>query len=706
MKNRYILSALLLVFLSASLSAQDSVGQTGSTTTLGEDEFTTGGASNASFLLQGLDPSLWMDWSSGRASAVSTPSLRGFQSYSGTTPLVIVDGVEGSLDRVRPEDIKDITILKDAAAAAIYGARAAAGAIVVSTKDGSGPKSIRASVNGGLSGRTHGHGSSYYSSSRRTASAMASAEGGDNSLRYYVGANAYGEDGEIDRSYGDNGYGNLSVRANFEAKVFKWLRYSLNANYAYTTESLPYWQGYDVLEEALAGESADMYAQAMLSGYNFCKSSDHYAMFKNSLEAVLGPDFTARVSYAFTHEYLFRQKRSSPVDGVSEDIAPNRYLEERGNSKQNSLDAYLRYSHIFGTDHGVTARVGFDYQDAEGKDLDVFVGGLIDPDISALTVGDSDFTIDEGVSKYAQEGVYGSASYAFRQKYFIDATLRADASSRFFSGDKWALSPAVSAAWLISEEQFFEAAKDIVGLLKLRYSFSSTANQRVSYLYPYLTFIELNKPLDGWILSRGQQTEYTDFAYRGNEDLKWERVLTHDVGLDAGFLGGRLSFGADFFLRDISDMITYERTLPGVYGGIALTNSGTLRTLGTELSLKWSDKVELGGKPLRYTSSLSASAYDSEISDFPLSKTPDLPDKTLAFRALAQWNGLDAKLLLHAASDPGYTSLAVAGVGYSFGLGENSPLKSLRIGVDARNLASSSACPLPSVVMANVSVKF
>lgn len=706
MKKRYFLSALILFCLPAFLFAQD--GQGTAVTVLDAEEFSSHPAPNASALIQGLDPALWMNYSSGRASAVGTPSLRGFLSYSGTTPLVLIDGVESSMDRLNPDDIKSITILKDAAAAAVYGARAAAGAIVVSTKDGTGGDSIKATANGGILGSTRD--ARYYSSARRTASASASAVGGDSNLRYYVGANAYGEDGELDRNYGDNGFGNLSLRANADAKVFKWLRYSLNAHYAYTTEALPYWQGYNVLEEGLDGENAAQYENAMLSGNNFWKSKDHYAVFKNSLEAVFGPDLSAGVSYAFTNEYLFRQKRSSPVEGVSEEIAPNRYLEERGNSRQNYFDAYLCYSHLFEQRHKLSARAGFDFQNSEGKDLDVFVDNLIDPEISALTVGDGSFTIDEDLMNYAQAGVYGTASYSFEGKYFLDATVRGDASSRFSAGNKWAVSPSLSAAWLVSEEPFFDGVKETVNFLKLRYSYSSTANQRVCWLYPYLTILSLDNTAGGWILSRGEALKYSDFAQRGDDNLRWERVRSHDIGLDAAFLGSRLSLEADFFLRNTSDLLSYSRTLSGVYGGVALTNSGTLRTLGTEISLAWSDSVQLGEEPLRYRAGASVAAYDSRISEFPLTMKPDLPDyipsRLCTFRGEVQWNGLDARLLAYAADLPGYSAIGSVSVGYGFSFPQQFPIRLLRLSLEARNPLFSPECPLPSVVTAGLGVNF
>lgn len=701
------LSCLAIWFLSVPAAAQQ---------TYSREDFASSEAPSLAFALDGLDAALVTLQSSGNPSGEGLPALRGLSSVAGNTPLVLIDGVESTLEQVVPADVDRITVLKDAAAAAIYGARAAAGAILITTRTGKGfdgPRAdMKARASAGAAGKAF------------TDNVHLSARGGGDIFNYYLGAHYLGQASALDKRFGSGQYHNVGMVANFDARITKWLRYSLGVNYHFKDRSFPWWKGEGSYYEAGA-DLLPVYETVMAAGTGFNRNKEHGFVFRNALEATILREVTARVSYSVHNRYLIGQERVSPVDDIPEEIAPNRYRETRTDLVYSEADASLGWEHCFAGAHNLSLRAGYDWQDGSYKQIGVSVDDLVDPGISALSVGDNRFTITEPIRKTAQMGVYGRLSYDFKSRYSVEGIFREDGSSRYAPDHRWAPSFAGSLAWTVSEEPFFAGAKGVVSLLKLHYSYGNIASQLRDSAYPWLNTVSTGNALP-WMFTRGENATYNTFDDETVAGFTWERVLTHDVGLDAAFLGGRLTLSGDFFIRDTRDMLVPAKFMPGIIGaGNALIGAGAMHTLGYEVTLGWKDRAGNGAHPVTYSIAAGYGDTMSQLTAGP-AVTPTLlplPRGTYFLRGRADWRGLDFAAVLQGvgrfdtdyagSSLPGYFRVKHLSAGYTFDIRGLSFLRGIRVGVAAEDLMLMGSVPLllpaeplPARILGNLTFNF
>lgn len=203
----------------------------------------------------------------------------------------------------------------------------------------------------------------------------------------------------------------------------------------------------------------------------------------------------------------------------------------------------------------------------------------------------------------------GRVNYSFADKYLLQATLRADGSSRLAEGNKWEYFPGLSAGWRIIDEDFM-ADVGFLNELKLRVSYGSVGNTSVD---PYQTAGRLRRTVYAW-------DESPAFGYGlseiPNANLKWEVSSTIDVGLDFGLFDGRLSGSLDWYRTNTKDLLL-ERNLPysSGYNNI-LQNVGSTRTKGVELGLNANILNQVDG--LQWDVDFNISSYNEEITDLAL----------------------------------------------------------------------------------------
>lgn len=202
------------------------------------------------------------------------------------------------------------------------------------------------------------------------------------------------------------------------------------------------------------------------------------------------------------------------------------------------------------------------------------------PVTGALNSGNSE--------EYALESWFGRINYAFRKKYLVEGNIRDDASSRFSSSNRWALFPSASVGWRISEEPFFQPIKHVLSDLKIRGSWGKLGNQNIG-AYPYQATIAsgVNNTPNGTVnlnYTFGGQTVDGIAPLNGtNPNIKWETTTTTDVGVDGLLLDGKISFTADYFVRNTDDILlalpvanTFGLTAPVI-------NAGSVQNKGVEL---------------------------------------------------------------------------------------------------------------------------
>lgn len=250
-------------------------------------------------------------------------------------------------------------------------------------------------------------------------------------------------------------------------------------------------------------------------------------------------------------------------------------LDEKYNQvkKDQTLEAYLDYSHTFGGKHFLDVMAGYSWQHFYNETYDIKKKAT-----TGEVLGEFPFK-----TEYFLVSFFGRANYSFDNRFLLTATVRYDGTSRF-SNNKWGLFPSVAASWNLKNENWLKNS-DAVSALKLRLSWGRTGQQDLqSGDYPTLAKYRTNGS-DVSMLFGGQQViPITPLGY--NADLKWETTTTYNVGLDWGFAKGRIYGSIDAYRRDTYDLLNYTP----VAAGANLTNYldaniGNLTNIGVELDL-------------------------------------------------------------------------------------------------------------------------
>jgi len=692
--------------------------------------------------LQGADPSMYISFGSGSPDASQSITIRGNVSINSGSPLILVDGVEMELKYINPNDIASVSILKDASASAIYGAKASAGVILVTTKSGSanqGRAKINVSSNLSLvtpttstdfitSGydqvrlnnefynkyndhykinvdldelyarrndkvenperpwvvagedgywRYYGNFDWYhfiFNDKRLQQEYNVSANGGTENVKYYVSARYYDQEGVINQTFGDNRYRSFSFRGKMDANLTPRLHYSLNAAFAdnilkYTGEKdyeqaiwnygincSPAFSPYNpdgsivsLLTKSVHGFSRlqVQYGGALLSEAQHHKKDTRDLTLKNSLTYDIIPGcWTVTASYALNFMNRFNQFRSALWgSGVGPDqitvsqafdAARGKYMnadyyeEDHDNLFTHTVDAYSNFHKTIGDGHNLSATAGMQYYQYYYRGLVVRTNNMLDDGITAFktqnSISESIDRVSQNVNALKTLGFFARANYDYKGRYLAEVSFRADGSSRFAKGQRWAMFPSGSLGWRVSEEPFFEPAKSVMNNLKVRYSLGSLGNQQMSDYYPTWEVVTggsvTNYSLDGTT-----RINTANVSNPVSSDLTWETVTTNNLGFDFGFLGGRLNASADFYIRDTKNMLTESLTLPSVYGASTpKENCANLRTKGYELSVSWNDSFKLGSSDFIYGVSASLGDYIAVITKF------NNPNKSLSSR--------------------------------------------------------------------------
>jgi hypothetical protein len=194
-------------------------------------------------------------------------------------------------------------------------------------------------------------------------------------------------------------------------------------------------------------------------------------------------------------------------------------------------------------------------------------------------------------------GGFSRLNYVYKDRYLLEVNGRYDGSSKFPAHQRFAFFPSASAGWRISEEPFWNVSPKILSDVKLRGSYGSLGNGNIgSYFYQE----QLGVGLSSNILN-GTRPNFTSAPAAIPDGLTWETATTTDIGLDFKMLNDRLTFVADWYVRNTTDMYTIGLTPPAIFGATAPKgNYGSLETKGWELSLDWNDNLSLAQKPFGY----------------------------------------------------------------------------------------------------------
>jgi len=214
--------------------------------------------------------------------------------------------------------------------------------------------------------------------------------------------------------------------------------------------------------------------------------------------------------------------------------------------------------------------------------------------------------INSRFEKYSLASFMGRINYTFNGKYLLQATLRADGSSRLAPGNKWTNFPGLSAGWRVVDEPFM-ANINFLSDLKIRGSYGVVGNTSID---PYQTAGRLSKSVYSWDEANAAGFKLNEIP---NPDLTWEKSATVDVGVDFGLFDGRLSGTFDYYVTNTTDLLL-RRALPASSGyDLILSNIGATRTKGMELTLSANIVDSPGG--FKWDADFNLAHYKEEIVD-------------------------------------------------------------------------------------------
>ena len=238
------------------------------------------------------------------------------------------------------------------------------------------------------------------------------------------------------------------------------------------------------------------------------------------------------------------------------------------------------------------------------------------PDYMQLGVGEINKNNDGSGSASSMFSQFGRINYDLNGKYYLEATVRRDGSSKFGRNTRYGVFPAFSAAWAISQESFMASTNTWLDLLKLRVGYGTSGNDRMNDYNMFSTFASNNYmaayAIDG---SNTQATAGFQPSTRGSDDVSWETTKTLNIGLDVALLNNKVNLGLEVWNRITTDML-YRLPVPEVLGLATppFVNIGEMKNTGFDIELGYHDAL-MDGK-FTYGVNLTASHYKNEMVSF------------------------------------------------------------------------------------------
>jgi hypothetical protein len=270
---------------------------------------------------------------------------------------------------------------------------------------------------------------------------------------------------------------------------------------------------------------------------------------------------------------------------------PNSISVTKNKGYQNNVQGFLTYNLNLHNDHHFTVLQGGSYEEYRKDEFNATATNMITNDFFSLNFGDPlSKTNSDLVQTWALASMFGRFNYNFRDKYFFEASYRYDGSSRLAPENRWQVFPSFSAAWRINEEQFMKKIS-FVDNLKLRASWGQLGNGSVLGLYDYIPLLTSGLTTTNNLVFNNQRTQYFYQNTLPSPDKTWETVQQSNIGIDLGLFRNRLTITADYYVKRNKDMLA-TLNVPNIIGiNVGSVNIGELKSWGTELDIKWKDRI-------------------------------------------------------------------------------------------------------------------
>ncbi len=317
----------------------------------------------------------------------------------------------------------------------------------------------------------------------------------------------------------------------------------------------------------------------------------------------LAKGLTFNGDYTFTYRAGNEKAIGMPAKYQVDTWSPGKFREDWSSAiDPYPTDSYITQNNSHYYNH--VANMYFNYNGSwKGSNLNVMVGANIDKDeyeyltltrnnmqnvnMPEMILTSSYKSYDQAHYHNGSVGVFARINYDYKGIYLFELSGRADASSKFPSNQQWAFFPSGSVGYRISEEPYFQEAKNYVSNLKVRASYGTIGNQEIGSNM-FLETMDKYTTSVNWIGSGDVKYDYFEQPKMVSPYLTWETIATANVGIDLGFFNNDLNVNFDWYQRDTKNMLAPGKELPSVLGtSAAFENVGSLRVRGWELNVDW-----------------------------------------------------------------------------------------------------------------------
>lgn len=646
--------------------------------------------------MQGQTPGVAISSTSGQPGADMKVTIRGLGTVGNASPLYLIDGVGGDISTLNPADIESIDVLKDAASAAIYGAQAANGVVLITTKSGKEGKAQvsfdayygvqqvarktnmlnaqeymtimdEQSVNSGgapfnwssINSIHDAQGNIYdtdwvdemFVKNAATQSYTLGVTGGSKTSTYALSLGYMSQEGVVGGKDVSN-YERYNFRINSEHKLFD--------NFLKVGEQVSFMQKNnngvkidDQYNNTLRGAFGTSPLSPIYNAdgdFNDTSNSDWYnadgnpyglmmtdnnnenktRTFSGNVYAEIEPIKNLKVRTVFGAVYTSSEYRSfTPLYQFS----IYSYNNTRTKVSQNmSNGTTLTWTNTATYDFNVGEHA---FNTLIGMESSMYDGMYISASQAGLKEGFDDWDhayVDNGTVSSTADGLGASGKpndptrtvsyfarigWNWKETYMLNATFRADGSSKFASGNRYGFFPSISAGWTISNEKWMEKTQSWLDFLKLRASWGQVGNQNIDN-YQYLAPISSSTThyLFGTQLGSDAQAPYWG-AYPSrlaNAAITWETSEQTNIGIDARFLRSRLGVNIDFYVKNTKDWLVEAPILATAGTGAPFINGGSVKNTGLELALTWNDQI---GDNFQYNVGVNGAYNKNKVGEIP-----------------------------------------------------------------------------------------
>ena len=585
--------------------------------------------------LQGQVAGLTVLSNTGEPSSSATMTIRGTNSInSGTAPLYILDGVAISasdFNTINPADIESMSVLKDASSTSIYGARAANGVIVITTKRGRNMEqpNINYRMQMGWSALAHGNwdlmnteeriqyekelgltgGQNYnylstidvnwmdvvFNDSAMLQSHELSVSGATDKTNYYFSGGYYDQQGIAPGSQ----FTRYSMRFNFEQQMSRWLKMGTNTmfNYqdimqadegAYTLVNpisaarfmLPYWNPYKADGSLASLSDGSWQGQGQNPLEWLANNPLTYKKYK--LFSTVFAEITLYKNLVFKSQFGADYSHTTGFSQSFPEYVPNQGEGSAARSSSDGLNLQLANTLTYRFDidnvHDFNFLLGHEWQDYHMEAFSVSTAGQNNGKLTDLSTGTRATSwTSTSASDYSRVSFFGRGEYNYADKYYGELSLRTDGSSRFGANNRWGVFGAVGFMWNLRNEDFMASSRDWLTMGQVALSSGTSGNSEIPN-YEHLALI-------------GGGSDYVGDAgvapvQPGNENLTWENTWTSNLAMHFGFWN-RLNVDLELYNKVTTDMLM---AVPLAYSqsngyGYIWDNIGTMVNRGVELNV-------------------------------------------------------------------------------------------------------------------------